>query len=137
MKHCGEFIKEMLVRKHLQQNDLGRAFNKSESWVTKLLKKSSIDSKLLEEICMYLQIDPMVFYDYRPLDQNVVNPDIKQNVGIGHAEITVSDPRLIDKLLATYDARIEGYEAQIKSLESTVSVLRSLLAEKVKCDNVG
>ena len=137
MKHCGQLIERILDDKQIKKKDLAKGIGVAPQRIAKLLLEPTIDCKLLEDICKYFEIAPTDFFDYNPnSDESIgMNTDIKQNVGIGHAEVNMSDSRLIDKLLATYDARIEGYEAQIRSLESTVSVLRSLLSGKI--DTVG
>ena len=137
MKHCGQLIEKILEERRIKKKDFAAGIGIMPQNVAKLLLDPNIDIKRLENVCEFLELNPLYFFDYRPNKDTpgAMNTDIKQNVGIGHAEVNVSDSKLINKLLESYDARIEGYEAQIKNLESTVSVLRSLLSGKI--DTVG
>ena len=130
MRNVGQIIKDILKERRLMQKDLANALDMSPQNLSSMLNKPIVDCLTLERVCEWLQLDPADFFDYRPCYAGSTrqNTDIAQSVVIGSAEVTLSEPyqishsSMLDKLLASYEARI-------KTLEETNSILRALLTE--------
>ncbi|MBD5355724.1 MAG: helix-turn-helix transcriptional regulator [Bacteroides sp.] len=118
MKKCGEVIDQILTKRRIRRNELCAYLNISPQYMTKLLKKDSLDAEMLERICQYLEIDPADFFDYRPndnnkpmsissVDQKVWASDTHVNM---HGTSSISSIELLNLLIKEKDARIAGLE---------------------------
>ena len=136
MKHCGQLIENILEERQIKKKDLAKGIGVPPQRIAKMLLERTLDSQLLEDICRYLKMDPAEFFDYRPGFDNYISINIDSN-GVSYSKVAALDLQLINRLLATYDSRIEVYKTQIRALENTVSVLRSLLSDKININSIG
>lgn len=91
--------------------------------LSKYLRKESLDSNLLEKFCMYLNIDPASFFDFRPYqkEQGVNVGTIHQDVtGLGDAKVTIGsgEVELMRQLMEEKDKRIALLEKSNRLLET-------------------
>lgn len=56
----GKRVREMLVKEKMSQNELARRLGKYPSYVTKILDRSSIETKTLEKVCEILGYDILI-----------------------------------------------------------------------------
>lgn len=127
MRNCGKILSDIIEARGLLSKDLANVMGVHPQNIRRIFERESIDSAKLEKACEWLHLDPADFFDYRPNGTNNQYNDIDQSVILGSAQVTLSEPAstygMLEKLLASYEARI-------KTLEETNSFLRSLLTEK-------
>lgn len=63
--HIGQLIKEHVKRKRMKVSQLSESLNVSEPNVYKIYLRSSIDTALLEKICIALDVNFFEFYAKR------------------------------------------------------------------------
>ena len=130
MRNCGKILSDIIEARGLLSKDLANVMGVHPQNIRRIFERESIDSAKLEKACEWLHLDPADFFDYRPNGTNSQYNDIDQSVILGNAHVTLSaEPAtvyssgMLEKLLASYEARI-------KTLEETNLFLRTLLTEK-------
>lgn len=124
MRNCGQILEKEILLKKVKRADLCEFIGIAPPNLSKLLKKESLDSSVLEKMCQYLNLDPADFFDYRPeYTRSGLNVgSISQDVKIGDAKVAIGsgEIELLRKLLEEKDQRI-------KSLERTIELLGDMM----------
>lgn len=120
MKNCGEIIERALNANNVKRKDFCEYIEMTPQNLTKLLRKTSLDARLLERCCEFLKLNPADFFDYSPEsgDGSVLVGSIDQSVMIGEAKVCLKDTdgTLISQLIAEKDARIAHLEQAMLTL---------------------
>lgn len=126
MKPIGPIIKRFLEENFITQKDLALKIGKQPSYLSGMLKSSSMDMEVYEKICIAIGMHPMTVFDYQGDDGKIVNvSDMKEVSGItniGNAAVNIGDSALArvmkekDKLLAEKDRLLEEKERTIRIL---------------------
>ena len=119
MRNCGSIIETEIERQRIKRQDISAYIGFSAQNLSRVLKKESMDSAMLEKFCEYLRLDPADFFDYRPeyLGSGVKVGDIRQRVGIGDASVSIGRDEALQQLLAEKDARIRALELALNVYE--------------------
>lgn len=129
MRDCGAILEKEILRKRVLKKDLSEFIGTSPQNLSKMLRKDSLDVATLERFCLYLDLDPADFFDFRPeyTKRNVGIVDVDQQKFLGSTAVNISNSEmeLMKRLLDEKDARIA-------SLERTIDIL---LGNKIKGDD--
>lgn len=125
MQDCGSLIEREIARQRVKKNELATFLNISPQNFSKLLHKQSIDSAILEKICEYLNMDPMIFFDFRPNGHGSLVGEVTQNntLSTGQINLDTHNTAMFERLIEEKQARIEALQSNIASLERTINIL--------------
>lgn len=126
MKHNGAIVNEALSRSRLTKKELAKQMGILPQNLLNVLKKPYMYSHHLEGACRALNLDPMMFFDYRPEDTNSgLIGKIEQTTILGSASVDVHTAPA-DLLMAL----IKEKDERIAALENSLQVIQSLIKQQ-------
>ncbi|MDE6791792.1 MAG: helix-turn-helix domain-containing protein [Muribaculaceae bacterium] len=130
MKNCGELLEREIYRRKVVRKDLAEYLGIHPNNLSKYLHRSSFDVELLEKFCEYLNLDPAIFFTFRPngVHSTMSVGSIHQDVVIGAAQVNLSarEAELMKLLIEEKDKRISNLEENILMLKRDIKLRDSL-----------
>lgn len=111
MKHVGLTLKAIIEDNRLQKNTIAIRAGITPTYLSAIMRKSSIDCELLERICNVIGVRPSMFFD------DGVYVDNSNTVSNVHAEA------LVNATVNISQGEVEALKKMIEEKERTIQIL--------------
>lgn len=108
MKHIGETIKTIIEEKNLQKNLVANKVGITPTYLSAIMKKTTIDCALLCRICEAIGVHPRYFFeDIASTSYNVSDVKAESIIGAATVNISQGEAAALQKLLDEKERTIQ------------------------------
>lgn len=124
MRHFGDVFSRLVKNCPKNMDEIAKDFEVSRGHMYKLMKNESADLKLIDKICRYFKVTPMIFFDSELLEYNVpstVSNEYNNIAVVGQANMNIGMINEIENLKNIINEKERFIQYLLNDRNQTVS----------------
>lgn len=135
MRPIGPILKRYIEENSIKKSKIAEKVGITYNYLSTIFHKETLDSALLEKLCVATGLNPMVFFETGENGEKVHYSDIQAKTKIGSAAVNINhNSSDCEKLLAEKERLIEEKNRLIEEKERTIQILMAAAGIKAGSD---